>query len=43
MVEVSETLAIPAPLTAFFAANQNITVYMFADLDTHIPFILADN
>lgn len=26
-----------------FAANQNLTVYMFTDLDTHEPFILADN
>jgi len=32
---------VAGPLT--FAANQNITVYMFADLDTHLPFILADN
>jgi hypothetical protein len=26
-----------------FAAHQNITVYVFSDLDTHLPFILADN
>jgi hypothetical protein len=26
-----------------FAANQNLTVYMFTDLDTHYPFILTDN
>ena len=32
---------VTGPIT--FAANQNITVYMFEDLDTHIPFILADN